>query len=131
GDFVAPVEEYAFLLKDAFGIDVISRATDGAMSADDVVDVLEAAGEMATEVFAPLDRVGDLQGSRLVDGNVKTPDGFKEAYQTYIEAGWVSAASPESAGGDGLPSSVQSALSELWCAANSAFSLAPGLSAGA
>lgn len=131
GDFVAPVEEYAFLLKDAFGIDVISRATDGAMSADDMVDVLEAAGEMATEVFAPLDRVGDLQGSRLIDGNVKTPDGFKEAYQTYIEAGWVSAASPESAGGDGLPSSVQSALSELWCAANSAFSLAPGLSAGA
>ena len=131
GEYVAPVDDYAFLLKEAFGTDIIARSTEGAMDADDMIDAIAAAGEMASEVFAPLDRVGDLQGSKLIDGSVRTPDGFKEAYKTFIEAGWVSAASPESAGGDGLPSSVQFALNEFWCAANSAFSLAPGLSAGA
>src|SRR5690554_5463885 len=104
GDYVAPIEDYAFLLNEAFGTDIIARSTDNAMDADDMVDALAAAGEMASEVFAPLDRVGDLQGSKLIDGTVRTPDGFKEAYATFIESGWVSAASPESAGGDGLPS---------------------------
>lgn len=131
GDYTAPVNDYEFLLKETFGTDIIARSTGGDMTADDMVDVLGAAGEMAAELFAPLDRIGDTQGSKLVDGNVVTPEGFKEAYQTYIESGWVSASSPESAGGDGLPSAIQGALSEFWCAANSAFSLAPGLSAGA
>ncbi|WP_217135053.1 acyl-CoA dehydrogenase [Leucobacter chinensis] len=131
GDYTAPVADYAFLLKEVFGTDIVARSTEGAMTADDMLDAIEAGGEMASEVFAPLDRNGDVQGAKLVDGNVQTPDGFKEAYATYVEAGWVSAGSPESAGGDGLPSSVQGALSEFWSAANSAFSLAAGLSAGA
>ena len=131
GDYTAPVDDYAFFMKEAFGTDIIARASEGAMTADDMVDALGAAGEMAAEVFAPLDRIGDEQGSQLINGSVKTPDGFPEAYATFIEAGWVSASSPESAGGDGLPASVQGALSEFWSAANSSFSLAPGLSAGA
>lgn len=131
GDYTAPVEDYAFLLGEVFGTDIIERSTDGAMSAQDMRDVIEAAGEMASEVFAPLDRSGDIEGARLVDGNVLTPQGFTQAYKTYAEAGWMGATSPESAGGDGLPSAVQNALSELWSAANSSLSLAPGLSAGA
>jgi len=94
GDYTAPVNDYEFLLKETFGTDIIARSTGGDMTADDMVDVLGAAGEMAAELFAPLDRIGDTQGSKLVDGNVVTPEGFKEAYQTYIESGWVSASSP-------------------------------------
>ncbi|MGO2140504.1 MAG: acyl-CoA dehydrogenase [Leucobacter sp.] len=129
--YVPPVADYAFLLGEAFGTDVVARATAGALSASDAGDALEAAGEFAAEVFAPLDRVGDQQGSQLVDGNVRTPDGFKEAYKSFAEAGWVSASVAEEAGGDGLPGSVTAALSEFWNASNAAFALCPGLSHGA
>ncbi|GAA1327753.1 acyl-CoA dehydrogenase [Leucobacter albus] len=131
GTYVPPVAEYAFLLKEAFGTDVVARATGGALSADDAGDALEAAGEFAAEVFAPLDRVGDQVGAQLVDGGVRTPDGFKEAYKAFAEAGWVSASVSEEAGGDGLPGSVTAALSEFWNASNAAFALCPGLSHGA
>ena len=129
--YVPPVGEYAFLLREAFGTDVVARATEGALSAEDAGDALEAAGEFAAEVFAPLDRIGDEQGSQLVDGNVRTPEGFKAAYKSFAESGWVSASVSEDAGGDGLPGSVTAALTEFWNASNAAFALCPGLSHGA
>lgn len=131
GAYTAPVEDYQFLLKNVFGADLISRATEQAMDADDAGDVLGAAGEFASEVFAPLDRVGDLEGAVLKEGKVTTPTGFPEAYKQFVQAGWVSAVASEEYGGDGLPATMRNALSEFWCASNSAFSLAPGLSAGA
>ena len=131
GTYVPPVADYAFLLGEAFGTDVVARATDGALSAADAGDALEAAGEFAAEVFAPLDRVGDQQGAQLVDGNVRTPDGFTAAYKSFAAAGWVSASVAEDAGGDGLPGSVTAALSEFWNASNAAFALCPALSHGA
>ena len=131
GSYVPPVYEYAFLLGEAFGADIVARASKGALTADDAGDAIAAAGEFAAEVFAPLDRVGDQQGSRLVDGEVRTPDGFKDAYKAFAEAGWVSAAVSEDAGGDGLPGSVVAALTEFWNGANAAFALCPGLSLGA
>lgn len=57
--------------------------------------------------------LGDTDGSTLVAGRARTPAGFAEAYRTFVEAGWVSAMQPASAGGDGLPAVVQHALTEL------------------
>lgn len=131
GTYVPPVGEYAFLLREAFGADVVARATAGALSAEDAGDALEAAGEFAAQVFAPLDRVGDEVGAQLVDGNVVTPAGFSAAYKSFAESGWVSASVAEDAGGDGLPGSVTAALSEFWNASNAAFALCPALSHGA
>lgn len=131
GSYIPPTDEYRFLLGEAFGTDLVSRASSGALTAEDAADAIDAAGEFAAEVFAPLDRVGDLQGSQLVNGEVHTPDGFKEAYRSFAEAGWVSAAVSEAAGGDGLPGSVVAALTELWNSANAAFALCPALSLGA
>ncbi len=131
GVFVPPVGEYAFLLGEAFGTDLVARSTEGALSAEDANDAIGAAGEFAAEVFAPLDRVGDQQGARLEQGNVRTPEGFPEAYRAFTEAGWLSAAVADSAGGDGLPGSVVAALTEFWNASNAAFALCPALSLGA
>ena len=131
GTYVPPVSEYAFLLSEAFGTDLVARATAGELTAEDAGDALAAAGEFAAEVFAPLDRSGDEQGAQLVDGNVRTPAGFPEAYRQFAEAGWVSASVAEAAGGDGLPGSVTAALTEFWNASNAAFALCPGLSHGA
>ncbi len=131
GAYLPPVDEYAFLLSQAFGSDIVAGSTDGAMTAEDALDAISAGGEFAVEVFAPLDRVGDTNGAKLVDGKVVLADGFAEAYKTFREAGWTSASIEEEAGGDGLPTSVTAALSEFWNAANMGFALCPGLTRGA
>ena len=129
--YTPPVQDYAFLYRDAFGADLVARATDGAMTAGDAVDVLTAAGEFAAEVLAPLDQAGDRIGARLVDGRTTLPDGFAEAYDALVGAGWITAGAAASAGGDGLPVLVQNGLSEIWNAANMAFALNVLLTSGA
>jgi alkylation response protein AidB-like acyl-CoA dehydrogenase len=92
---------------------------------DVVRQVLEEAGKLASGELAPLNRVGDHEGSRLENGVVRTPDGFKAAYQQFIEGGWNGLAFPEEWGGQGLPWTISTAVSEMWHSANTAFSLCP------
>ena len=92
----------------------------------DLVDqVLEEAGKFASGELAPLNSVGDQQGARLENGIVRTPDGFKEAYGQFTEAGWHGLPFPEEWGGQGLPWTISTAVSEMWHSANTAFSLCP------
>ncbi|MET0734238.1 MAG: acyl-CoA dehydrogenase [Microbacterium sp.] len=125
-----PVEDYAFLFTEAFGIDLIARATDGELTADDAADIVAGAGEFAASVIAPLEALGDNVGARLEDGQVRLPDGFAEAYRAFVDAGWVTAEAPLSAGGDGLPGAVRAGLGEIWNASNAAFALCWLLTAG-
>lgn len=127
----APVVEYDFLFSEAFGEDIIARATGGALSASDARDALEGAAEFAAEVFAPLNQLGDREGATLVNGTVQLPEGFAEAYQAFACAGWISASSSATAGGDDLPHSVVAALGEFWNGANMAFALNPALTQAA
>ncbi|MGI9504316.1 MAG: acyl-CoA dehydrogenase [Geminicoccaceae bacterium] len=92
----------------------------------DLVDqVLEEAGKFASGELAPLNAVGDQQGTHLENGVVRTPDGFKEAYGQFTEAGWHGLPFPEEWGGQGLPWTISTAVSEMWHSANTAFSLCP------
>ena len=93
--------------------------------------VLDGAAQFAEGEFAPLDRIGDTVGSRMVDGKVITPDGFKAAYQAFVEGGWMTLAAPEQYGGQGLPLALSAALMEDLNAANLGFALCPMLSMGA
>ena len=93
--------------------------------------VLDGAAQLAEGQFAPLDRIGDTVGSRWVDGKVITPDGFKAAYQAFVEGGWMTLAAPEDFGGQGLPLALSAALMEDLNAANIGFALCPMLSMGA
>ncbi|MGY1553254.1 acyl-CoA dehydrogenase [Microbacterium sp. A588] len=129
--YIPPVADYAFLYSEAFGRDIVAAASEGALSAEDAVEIIAGAGEFAAEVLAPLDRTGDQVGAQLVDGQVRLPEGFAAAYQALVEAGWVGATAPESAGGDGLPGSVAAGLGEIWNASNAAFALCWMLGAGA
>ncbi len=93
-----------------------------------VAGILEEAGRFFSEVIAPLNQIGDQQGSVLTeDGSVRTPDGFKEAYRKYVGAGWASTHIPEELGGGGLPYLVGVAIGEMFKSANIAFSLCPTL----
>lgn len=129
--YVPPVADYAFLYGEAFGRDIVATASNGALTAEDAVEIIAGAGEFAAEVLAPLDATGDKTGAQLVDGQVRLPEGFADAYRALAESGWVTATAPESAGGDGLPASVGAGLGEIWNASNAAFALCWMLSSGA
>ena len=92
---------------------------------------LEAAADFCENELSPLNQIGDREGCTWNDGVVTTPTGFKEAYQKYIELGFPSLAVPEEHGGQGLPGSLGTAISEMVGAANWAWGMYPGLSHGA
>ncbi len=129
-DYQPPVDDYAFLYREAFGVDVVARSTGGALTAADATDIIAGAGEFASSVLAPLDATGDRDGARLDEGRVRLPAAFADAYRAFAEAGWVTAEAPTSAGGDGLPGSVRAGLGELWNASNAALALCWLLTAG-
>ena len=128
-----PIADIAFALEHVVGYPDIAKLP-GYEHADldTAVELLEQCGEFMAEVVAPLNRQGDLQGSHLQpDGTVATPDGFKEAYQQYVDAGWGSVPLPEEYGGGGFPRTVGLAIQEMLNSANLAFSLCPLLTQGA
>ncbi|KKW67206.1 acyl-CoA dehydrogenase [Lampropedia cohaerens] len=95
--------------------------------------ILEEAGKFAAEVVAPTNSIGDLQGCTLdkQSHSVKTPDGFRQAYQQYVEAGWPALSCDPAYGGQGLPFVVNQCLYEMLNSANQAWTMYPGLSHGA
>ncbi len=128
----APVADIAFTLKHAAGF---KRALDEGLYGDlteDLVDaVLEEAGKFASDVIAPLNRLGDRHGTPLKDGRVTMPPGWKEAYTAWAAAGWNGLAGPAEWGGQGLPHALNSACVEMWNSASMAFGIGPVLSMGA
>ena len=113
----APPEETAWLLHHVVGFDAIGP--------DDTAAILQEAAKFAEGVLAPLERAGDTVGSRLVDGSVVTPPGFKEAFQSYAEGGWIGIAAPEAYGGQELPEVIAIAAFEPVSSANMGFGLCP------
>ncbi len=99
--------------------------------ADLVEAIVEGVGQFAAGEFAPLNRIGDLEGARLENGAVRLPDGFDAAYDAYVEQGWNAIASPAAFGGQGLPFTLSCNVLENLGAANMAFNLLPMLSVGA
>ena len=93
--------------------------------------ILDEAAKLAESVIAPINGPGDRQGCRWVDGDVKTPDGYKAAYDQFIEAGWSTLTIPMEDGGQGLPMPLALAASEAFTGASPAFVMYPGLTTAA
>ncbi len=130
--YKAPVNDFEFLLFDVLeiekhtdlkGYDELDRAT--------VHDVLEGAGTFMSEVLQPLNQVGDEEGCHFENGVVRTPAGFKKAYDAFCEAGWNRLGAPEQFGGAGLPLVLTFAVAEMGCSANQAFTMYSGLTGAA
>ncbi|MGO8869485.1 MAG: acyl-CoA dehydrogenase [Alphaproteobacteria bacterium] len=126
-----PLKEMRFALDLAGLAEVAGLAGTGELTPDLVDAVLDEAGKLAAEVLAPLNQPGDKEGSRLENGIVYTPKGFKEAYRRFVEGGWNSVPFAPEHGGQGLPTLIHIALSEMWNAANMSFALCPLLNFGA
>jgi len=131
-DYKAPVDEIAFVMNDVLNVNSLTKIPDFEEATPELVDaVIEEAGKFAAEVFAPINRIGDIEHSKAVDGQVVTPNGFKEAYQLFVDNGWMSLAQKPQYGGQGLPFSLHMVASEFWNSANTAMALCPMLTAGA
>jgi alkylation response protein AidB-like acyl-CoA dehydrogenase len=130
-DYVAPLRDIRFKLDAIAGLDEIVSLPRYEHASRDLVDqILEEAGRFAGNVIGPTNRAGDA-GARLENGVVRTPDGFRDAYARFIEAGWPGVPFDPEHGGQGLPWSVSIAVQEMWTSANMAFSLCMLLNQGA
>ncbi|OWG19457.1 Acyl-CoA dehydrogenase [Delftia sp. K82] len=128
-----PLQDIRFVQQHWLGAEADWRR----MPAHDALDqetadmVVEAAGRFCADVLAPLNGPADLQGCRLQEGRVRTPDGFPEAYAAFVQAGWPALACAPEAGGQGLPQLLDAALHEMLASANHGWTMYPGILHGA
>ncbi|MDA0358894.1 MAG: acyl-CoA dehydrogenase [Proteobacteria bacterium] len=130
--YKAPLEDYQFLLERIIGFDALMRAIGNDEVNQELADaVLEEAGKLAGDVIAPLNHSGDIIGAkRLEDGQVVTPNGFRDAYRAMGQGGWTAMEAAADFGGQNLPITLTTAVNELWQSANMAFALCHLLTQG-
>jgi len=130
--YTAPVKDIQFTLEHVIGLSDIAALEGFEDASPDLVEaILEESARFTADVLAPLNHIGDRQGSRLHEGEVTTPDGWAQAYAQFVENGWGSLSFPPEFGGQGLPLSVAAAVQEMWHSANMSFGLCPLLTQGA
>lgn len=130
--YAAPLDEMRFALAEIAGLPDLVKLPGLDHASADVTDaVLQGAAQLAGDVLAPLNRVGDVERSVYENGVVRTPTGFKDAYRRYAEGGWSGVSVDAVHGGQGLPAAIATAVFEMWTSANMAFALCPLLSLSA
>ena len=130
--YTPPTQEQLLAIRVNAGIEELAQSEKFAGAESDLVEaIVSGVGEFAAGEFAPLNRVGDLEGAKLENGVVRLPDGFKDAYKAYVEQGWNAIASPTEFGGQGMPFTLACNVLENLGTANMAFNLLPMLSVGA
>ena len=128
----APINDMLLALNHGAGLQAAVKAGHyGDFDGDITAAVLEEAGKFASDVLAPLNRIGDENGIKLDGGKVTTAPGWPDAYQRWIAGGWNAVSGPEAFGGQGLPLAINAACTEIWSASNIAFGLCPLLTLSA
>ncbi len=131
-EYKAPLRDMKFVMQELLDCESHYQTLGYEEATPDMVDaIMGEAAKFTEEVIAPINQIGDEQGCTWNDGVVTTPDGFKEAYQQYVEGGWPTLSQPVEHGGQGLPHSLNTAIGEFTSAANHSFAMYPGLSHGA
>ncbi len=129
--YVPPLADIAFLLHEVFRVETLSIPGYDELTPDVTGPVLAAAGELASEVLAPLNTIGDREGCRLENGIVRTPPGFREAYARVAEGGWIGIDLDPAYGGQGMPHLMNTLAGEMHVSANMALNMYWGLTHGA
>ncbi|MBG1232586.1 acyl-CoA dehydrogenase C-terminal domain-containing protein [Aestuariivirga litoralis] len=130
--YQAPLRDMRFVLYELHNGGDLAKLNDFNDFTPDVIDpVLNEAAKLCQEVLHPLNLPADDEGCHWDNGVVRTPKGFKEAYNLFREGGWPSLASDPAYGGQGMPKSVNLLMEEMICSANLSFGMYPGLTHGA
>jgi alkylation response protein AidB-like acyl-CoA dehydrogenase len=130
--YKADLRDFEFLLFEQFKLDeLLTDPKYADWGRDQIEMVLNEAYRFVKDTLGPLNSVGDREGCRIVDGRVKVPTGFKEAWKALYENGWKGIAEDADHGGQGAPQVVQLCVEEMISGANTAFSMYPGLTIGA
>ncbi|WGV14568.1 acyl-CoA dehydrogenase C-terminal domain-containing protein [Fuscovulum ytuae] len=129
--YTAPIKDMQFVLHDVLNVTASDIPGYADLDAGFTAAVLEEAGKLATDVLAPLNAVGDREGCRLENGVVRTPAGFKAAFEQLKEGGWTALDCDPDYGGQGLPYLMGTAVGEIFVAANMALNMYQGLTHGA
>ncbi|WP_271412139.1 acyl-CoA dehydrogenase C-terminal domain-containing protein [Pseudomonas sp. Q1-7] len=132
--YSAPLRDLRFVLHEVFQAPALWArlpALAERVDADTADAILEEAAKVTGQLIAPLNRSGDEEGAQWRDGLVSTPAGFKEAYATYIEGGWVGLSGNPDYAGMGMPKMLAVQFEEMLYAANASFALYSALSSGA
>ena len=127
----APIKDMQFLLHDVLRLSASDTPGYGDLDEGFTGAVLEEAGKLARDVLAPLNAVGDREGCVLENGVVRTPTGFKAAFDALRNGGWPALDCDPAYGGQGLPYLMGTAVGEIFVAANMAFNMYQGLTHGA
>ena len=129
--YTAPLKDMQFVINELAGLDEITKLPGCEEVNAELVDaVLGEAAKFAQEVLEPLNRSGDKTGLKLADHKITTPEGFKGAYQQFIDAGWNGLGAKTEWGGQGLPHILANPVQEMWNSSNMAFCLCPMLTSG-
>ena len=131
--YKAPLKDMEFLLQDVFKTDQLwsSMKATKEVTPDLVSAILIEGAKISETLFAPLNRMGDETGCEFSNGQVTTPRGFKEAYQTFSAGGWQGLGGNPAYGGQGLPKMLTVMFEEMMWSSNTSFALYPSLSNGA
>jgi alkylation response protein AidB-like acyl-CoA dehydrogenase len=130
--YKAPLKDIQFVLNEVLDVSSLAKLPGYEEATPDTIQaILEEAAKLCENVLFPLNRSGDEEGCTYENGVVRTPKGFREAYQQFREGGWTATTCDPAYGGQGLPATVGFAITEMITAANQSFGMYPGLSHGA
>lgn len=129
--YQADLRDFRFLLFEQFGLDeLLGKAPFADWGRDDIEMVLGEVYKWVCDVLGPLNASGDKSGCTFTDGRVKTPEGFKAAWDSLYEAGWRSLGKTAAQDGQDAPFALVALVDELQSGANPAFNMYPGLTDG-
>ena len=129
--YSAPQRDMRFVLHELLDVERLSELPGYEEATPDVIDaIIEESAKVSETVLFPLNQPGDQEGCVFENGIVRTPEGFKDAYDQFTNAGWSALSAEPAYGGQGLPKAVRLLVDEMVCSANLSFGMYPGLTMG-
>ena len=129
--YKTPIDEYNFLLHEFLKISQQNMNSFSELNEGFTSEIFEMAGKLASNVFLPLNRTGDVEGCKLENETVVTPKGFIDAFKQLREDGWTGVDCDPEFGGQGLPTSISILLGEIFSSCNISLTIYQALTHGA
>ncbi len=131
-NYIAPIDDMMFLyenLRNNKNYNDLDKYKE--ITPELVKDILVEAAKINQNIILPLAKIGDENPTVLENGIVRTPPGYKDAYNKFVEDGWQSLSCESKYGGQGMPKTVSAFFDEMLSSASLSFKLYSELTIGA